>query len=88
MSKADDPAYGYAPRFFGIEEASRYLGISASTFRALGICPINIGRRTLWDRQSLDLYADRLTGKPVDDDDAERAAQEQERAFFARRNGG
>lgn len=83
-----DHSYAYPPRHMGIEEASRYLGVSASTFRNLGICPVNIGSRVLWDRQSLDLYADRLSGRPLDDADRNRAAGDVERDFLAKRRRG
>lgn len=83
-----DGQYGYPPRFFGIEEAARYLGISPNTFRALDIVPMNIGRRVLWDRHSLDLYADQLAGKPLDPADRARASGDIEAAFLKRYNRG
>lgn len=76
--------YAYPPRFFCVEEAARYLGVSPNTFRSLGIVPVNIGRRVLFDRTSLDLYADQLAGKPVEKIDRERAASEVEATFMKR----
>lgn len=52
------------PRLMSIKDAAEYLGVSVNTFRALGICPLNIGRRVVYDRRSLDLYADQLSGHP------------------------
>ncbi|HEX8553640.1 MAG TPA: hypothetical protein VF695_02930 [Sphingomonas sp.] len=82
------PALPDWPRLMSTDVAAQYLGISATTFRSLDVCPINIGSKPLWDRRSLDLYADRLAGQPLSEDDAARVAIEQERAFFARRNRG
>jgi hypothetical protein len=68
--------------------AAHYLGVCAATFRTLGIAPLNIGRRVLWDRRSLDLYVDRMAGAPLSEDELERAAADQERAMLARLTGG
>lgn len=76
------------PRLMAAELAADYLGVSASTFRTLGIVPLNIGRRVLWDRVSLDIYVDRISGQPLSEDATERAAAEQERAFLAKFNRG
>lgn len=81
---SDAPQYAYPPRFFPVDEAARYLGVSANTFRALGIVPMNIGRRILWDRNSLDLYADQLAGKPLSAPDRARASSDIEAAFLKR----
>lgn len=80
----DSDSYGYPPRFFSVAEAARYLGVSANTFRSLGIVPMNIGRRVLWDRHSLDLFADQLAGKPLDAADRARASNDIEAAFLKR----
>jgi len=72
------------PRLMAVELAASYLGVSASTFRTLGIVPLNIRKRVLWDRVSLDIYVNRISGQPLSDHETERAAAEQERAFLAK----
>lgn len=73
------------PRLMGIDLAAEYLGIGETTFRALGIVPIHIGRRQVWDRQSLDLFADRLAGQPLNDEERKRASHDVERSFLESR---
>lgn len=74
------------PRLMSVEQAAAYMGgLSTNTFRALGICPLNIGKRVFWDRRSLDLYADQLAGQPLTTDDEARGMADEERAFRARR---
>lgn len=50
------------PRYMTVGVAAQYYGITATAFRTLGICPVNIDGVALYDRRSLDLYADRLSG--------------------------
>lgn len=76
------------PRWMPIDLAAAYLGVSANTFRGWGIVPIERGRRVLYDRRSLDAYADRESGQPLTDPERERAAKDVEEAFLARRRGG
>lgn len=76
------------PRLMSIELAASYMGLSANTFRNLDIVPLNVGKRVLYDRRSLDIYADRLAGQPLTGDDRDRAASDVEAAFFARRKRG
>ncbi|MBZ6382252.1 hypothetical protein [Sphingomonas sanguinis] len=76
------------PRLMPIAMAAAYYSMSENTFRLLGIVPIERGRKVLYDRRSLDIFADRMGGQPIDGVDAERAAVDQERAFLARRRNG
>lgn len=76
------------PRLMPIAMAAAYYSMSENTFRLLGITPIERGRKVLYDRRSLDIFADRISGQPIDGVDAERAAIDQERAFLARRRNG
>lgn len=52
--------YGYAPRLMQAPEAARYLGVSESKFRTLGIRSRISGGNRLWDIRDLDDFADRL----------------------------
>lgn len=80
MSRVNLPDW---PRLMPIDLAAAYLGISAGTFQTWGIAPTETpGRRVLYDRRSLDLFADRLAGQPLSADDMTRAASDEERAFF------
>lgn len=81
---ADRDSYGYPPRFHSKEEAARYLGVGVTTFLGFGIVPVNIGRRVVWDHQSLDIFADRLVGKPLTGNDRDRASSDVEAAFLKR----
>ncbi|KQN22795.1 hypothetical protein ASE83_15515 [Sphingomonas sp. Leaf32] len=63
--------------------AAAYLSISNTTFRTLGIAERRIGRRVLYDRKDIDLWADRLSEDPLDE--RLRSVAEEERLFFARR---
>lgn len=73
------------PRLMSCDMAAQYLGVSVNTFRSLSIVPLNIGRRVLWDKRSLDIYVDRLGGQPLALDDRERAIADVERSFLERR---
>ena len=81
---SDGDRYGYPPRFFSKSEAARYLGVCVTTFLGFEIVPVNIGRRVLYDRQSLDIFADRLVGKPLDGNQRDRASCDVEAAFMKR----
>ncbi|WP_311267069.1 hypothetical protein [Sphingobium sp. WCS2017Hpa-17] len=75
------------PRLMDAEMAAAYFGLSAGTFRALGIQSRSIGRRVVWDRVDLDRYADRLSGQPLTALDRAAEASEVERNFLERRRG-
>jgi hypothetical protein len=47
----------FAPRLLGQDEAARYLAISATTLRSLGIPRRVLGARRLYDRIDLDRFA-------------------------------
>ncbi len=76
------------PRLMPLDTAAAYFGVSANTFRSLGIVPRNIGARVLFDRRDLDLFADRLGNQPLAADDRQRAMDNVERAFLDRRRRG
>lgn len=67
-----------------IDMAARYFSVSVNTFRSWGLAPIEQGRRVLYDRRSLDIYADRLAGQPLVGADFERARSDVERDFLGR----
>ncbi|WP_313332144.1 hypothetical protein [Sphingobium yanoikuyae] len=83
-TRADLPEW---PRLMDAELASAYFGVSAGTFRALGIQSRNIGRRVVWDRVDLDRFADRLSEQPLTETDRAAEASEVERRFLERRRG-
>lgn len=51
---------GFAPRLLGERDAARYLGISATTLRSLGLRRRVLGARRLYDRTDLDAFANSL----------------------------
>ncbi|MFN3677198.1 MAG: hypothetical protein ACK4TC_14585 [Sphingomonas pseudosanguinis] len=58
------------PRLMPEKMAASYLSLSIAAFRAQALCPVDAcGRRVLYDRRSLDLCADRLSGLTADDSD-------------------
>lgn len=59
----------HTPRLMGAKDAARYLGISESTLRLLGLPRRLLGSRKLYDVQDLDAYADSLPteGEPAED---------------------
>ncbi len=83
--RADLPDW---PRLMRIGLAAQYLGVSEGTFRSLGIVPQNIGSCVLYDRISLDRFADRLSGQPLSKDERRAEAEAVERAFLERRGRG
>ena len=52
--------YGYPPRLMQAREAARYLGLSESKFRSLGLDRKLSGGNRLYDIRDLDAHADRL----------------------------
>ena len=55
--------YAYPPRRLRAEEAARYVGLSETAFRALGIEPVRIGGTVGWLREDLDAWLDRAAGR-------------------------
>lgn len=47
-----------SPRCLSREQAATYLGIGVTLFGGLGIRPIRVGRRLLYDRVDLDAWLD------------------------------
>lgn len=57
------------PLMMSAEQAAAYVGLSRPSFQkavddAIFPEPVRLGRRALWHRQSLDLFAARLAGLP------------------------
>lgn len=56
------------PRLMSVELAARYLGLSETTLRDIGPSPCQTEiRRVLYDKKTLDRWADRLSGQPLDE---------------------
>lgn len=72
------------PRLMGVSLAAAYFGICPARFRTIGIRPLRIGRRVLWDRNDLDRFIDGMTGHPVTPRSAGASAKAMERRFFER----
>ena len=58
------------PSLLGEHDAAKYLGISKSTLRTLGISRRKLGGRRLYDRRDLETYVDSL---PYENEDNGRA---------------
>ena len=52
--------YGYPPRLMKAREAARYLGMSESKFRSIGLTSKKPDGNRYWDVRDLDDYADQL----------------------------
>ncbi len=72
------------PRLMGATLAAAYFGVCPATFRTIGIRPVRIGRRVLWDRNDLDGFIDNMTGGPVTARSAGASVKAMERRFFER----
>jgi len=64
MPKAD---ISFAPRLLAEPEAARYLGMSATTLRSLGLPRKEMRAKRLYDRFDLDDYASALPYEGQDD---------------------
>lgn len=71
---AQRPIIAYPPRLLPGVEAAKFLGVSETTLRGLGIRSVQIGRRRLWDRLDLEAYATDLHGDDDGVDPGEAAA--------------
>jgi hypothetical protein len=69
----------------GVDLASAYLGLSATTLREKGPAAKEYGKRRLYDRIDLDRWADRLGGQPLTVPEQHQEAVEIERRFLERR---
>ncbi|WP_267380536.1 MULTISPECIES: hypothetical protein [unclassified Sphingomonas] len=85
---ADRATLPHWPRLMRIDLAAQYLGVSASTFRGLAITPQNIGACVVYDRQSLDRFADHLAGQPLTPEERSAQSADVERAFLQKRRRG
>lgn len=54
----------YPPRLLSASQAARYIGISESTLRTLGLPRRMLGTRRLYDRYDLEAFADGLEVEP------------------------
>jgi hypothetical protein len=79
------PALPDWPRLMGVDLASAYLGLSATTLRVKGPAPKEYGKRRLYDRIDLDRWADRLGGQPLTAVELGQESTEVERRFLERR---
>jgi hypothetical protein len=82
VTRADLPNW---PRLMGVDLASAYLGLSATTLRDKGPEPKAYGRRRLYDRIDLDRWADRLGGQPLTVPEQQAEAGQVERRFLEKR---
>lgn len=73
------------PRLMGVDLASAYLGLSATTLRDKGPAPKEYGKRRLYDRNDLDRWADRLGGQPLTVQEQREEARDVERRFLEKR---
>jgi len=73
------------PRLMNEGEAALYLSIGATTLRLNGPKAKRHGRRSLYDRQDLDRWADALDPKSPMEKPFESDPAEVEQRFFARR---
>ena len=85
---ADRPVLPDWPRLMRIELAAQYIGVSMSTFRNLAITPQNIGACVVYDRHSLDRFADHLAGQPMTPEEQTAQSADVERAFLEKRRRG
>jgi hypothetical protein len=66
-------ALSYPPRLLPAAEAAAYLGISASTLRALPIPRRILGGRKLYDRIDLEAYASSLPTEDTGENTCDKA---------------
>ena len=57
----------FPPRLMPAPQAAHYLGVSETTLRGLQIPTREIGAKRLYDRLTLDAYADSLASDPESD---------------------
>lgn len=73
MPKAD---ISFAPRLLAEPEAARYLGMSATTLRSLGLPRKEMRTKRLYDRFDLDDYANALPYEGGEDANETKCADE------------
>lgn len=80
MGKVD---ISFQPRLMSAPEAARYLGLSETSLRGLGLPRRELGRRRLYDRYDLEAFANSLS-YDADGIDAESEDQDEcDRLFGA-----
>lgn len=55
--------YAYPPRRFRAKEAARYIGVSETKLRALGLPTVRIDGTVGWLLEDLDAWLDRRAGR-------------------------
>jgi len=80
MSRCD---LTFAPRLLASPRAAAYLGISETTLRGLGLPRRVLGAKRLYDRLTLDEYADSLPETGEQRDSLENDRAECDRLFGA-----
>ncbi|KIX18492.1 hypothetical protein SY26_09500 [Paracoccus sp. 228] len=71
----------YPPRLLSAPQAARYIGISETTLRTLGLPRRILGTRRLYDRYDLDAFADGLEVEDSAVDQLQRDQAECDRLF-------
>jgi hypothetical protein len=68
MARRTDPgSLPYWPRMLSRDLACAYLGVTGADFDRLGLEPVQLGKRKVWDRNQLDGFVDSMVsaGAPV-----------------------
>lgn len=73
----------YQPRLLSAPEAARYIGVSETTLRALGLPRRELGKRRLYDRYDLEAFANSLRYDAEEVDTASGERDECDRLFGA-----
>lgn len=80
MGKID---ISFQPRLMSAPEAARYLGLSETTLRGLGLPRRELGKRRLYDRYDLEAFANSLRYDAEEADTASGEREECDRLFGA-----
>lgn len=80
MGKID---ISFQPRLMSAPEAARYLGLSETTLRGLGLPRRELGKRRLYDRYDLEAFANSLRYDAEETDTAGEDSDECDRLFGA-----
>ncbi len=73
----------YQPRLMSASEAARYIGMSETTLRSLGLPRRVWGKRRLYDRYDLEAFVNAMGYEGEQIDTAERDREECDRLFGA-----
>jgi len=63
MPDGAGPRYAYPPRRLRVDEAARYIGVSETKLRALGLPTVKIDGTVGWMLEDLDRYLDAQAGR-------------------------